>query len=101
MDCIVKKGDIQNHTLNLFINIFKMTDICDICLQDDVKKLNLIATNKELKGQVNKKTVKGYTPLHLAAYAGKHQAVKVLCEQGADPNIKVRKLVLANAHRTG
>ncbi len=65
-------------------------DLSDICLHDDAKKLSsLLSSNRELKTQINKRNAQGYTALHLACYAGRHQVVKTLMENGADPNLKV------------
>lgn len=63
--------------------------IFDAAKRGNVEKLkSVLVTNPDA---VNKTDSKGMTPLHIAAYASKSAAVKLLIERGADVNAKDNK----------
>jgi ankyrin repeat protein len=63
-------------------------DIWQASLAEDSKRLAQLLTNKQNRTLVNKRNTNGYTPLHLAAYSGHYENVKLLLTHSADPNMK-------------
>src|SRR5579883_2936403 len=76
-----------------------MRDIFEACaLGDKQHAADLLAKNKDLAKSRN---AEGQTPLHLAAWGGYAQIIRLLLEAGADPNAQDNSGATPLCHMTG